>query len=135
MKLELIRSYLPDRTVGYIVAPGGGCYGKTLERPWLNNERNVSCIPEGTYTVRRDRAGRFRFFAIDGVSGRSHIEMHKGVFPTNSDGCVLVQSGHTDEYNLTGDTNALDVMVNVMGNDDWTLVIRSFNPAFDVWPE
>jgi hypothetical protein len=135
VKLELIRSYLPDRTVGYIVTSGGTNICKTLERPWADNERNVSCIPEGTYVIRRDDTGRFRWFRFDSVPFRTHIEMHAGVYPTHSDGCVLIGTAHDHELNLDGGTVGLDSLVDAVGDDSWILTVRSFNPAFDCWPE
>jgi len=36
-------------TMGIFVCKGHIFH--TIERPWLNNQRNVSCIPSGTYEV------------------------------------------------------------------------------------
>ena len=48
MILFLTRTYFPDGTNGKLE-----CEGKlicnTIELPWKNNEKRVSCIPEGKY--------------------------------------------------------------------------------------
>lgn len=134
MKIELIRSYLSDRTVGYM-QHGGKVLCRTLERKWNDNERNVSCIPEGAYTVKRDRAGRFQWFRVENVTGRTHIELHGGVTPDNSDGCILIGKRLTKENNLVLSHEALTSLVDYVGDGDWQLVVRQFNPFSDKWQE
>ena len=63
----------------------------TLERPWLENKRSISCIPEGFYKCERVQSPRFGdTFEIEGVAGRSHILFHKGNLLDDTHGCVLV---------------------------------------------
>lgn len=78
-----------DRTVGVLTLPNGTEYS-TLERPWLNNERSVSCIPAGHYKFKRDTHGRFQWFKVLDVPNRSNIEMHLGTKPSHSEGCILL---------------------------------------------
>lgn len=87
--ITLRRTYLKDRTTGVLSGPDG-FIGNTLERPWLDNRRSVSCIPEGTYVVQRDRVGRFTWFAVQNVPNRSNIEFHLGTLPEHSEGCILM---------------------------------------------
>lgn len=91
----LDRVYLPDRTLGSIVSPQGGIICKTLELPWKDNERSVSCIPEGRYHVikqppKEDRP--YHYFRLPKVTGRSGILIHRGTEPADSRGCILVAS-------------------------------------------
>lgn len=85
----LKRTYHSDRTTGALSGPNG-FISATLERPWKDNKVGVSCIPEGTYRVRRDKVGRFTWFAIESVTGRSNIEFHQGTLPEHSEGCILM---------------------------------------------
>ena len=63
----------------------------TLERPWLENRRNVSCIPSGTYTCERTLSPKFgETFKVLNVPGRSHILFHKGNLSDDTHGCILV---------------------------------------------
>ncbi len=74
-----------------------------VERPWLNNQRNVSCIPPGpggdiTYKCVRIQSAEQELetpgspdrFMITGVEGREDIEIHVGNFARNSKGCICV---------------------------------------------
>lgn len=130
---ELVRSYLPDRTVGYMSVEGFAI--KTLERPWLDNKRNESCIPEGTYIVKRDKAGRHQWWAVQDVPGRTFIEWHEGQLPKHSDGCQLMGLDHDPYYNLKDCSSALNAILRKVGDADFQVTIRSFNPHFDVWPK
>jgi len=41
----------PTETIGKLFI-NGESFCDTLENPYINNERNISCIPEGQYKVR-----------------------------------------------------------------------------------
>lgn len=127
--LELIRSYLPDRTVGYIKL--GDNVIKTLERPWLNNEPNKSCIPESEYTVKRDKVGRFQYYRVRDVDGRTDIEFHGGVLPSHSSGCILVGLVRDARQNLQMSDVALDMMLKYIGDNDFKLIVRQYDPKKD----
>ena len=71
--------------------------GKTfhcLERPWLRNQRNISCIPSGSYRVTflpRSASGRYRnVWHIQDVPGRSGVLIHSGNVVGHSRGCLLI---------------------------------------------
>ena len=50
---------------------------KTLELPWKNNERQISCIPKGEYTVEKFNSPTFgNVFLFEDVPDRDMIEMH-----------------------------------------------------------
>ena len=78
-----------DRTNGIVTLPDGSQF-KSLERPWLDNQTSISCIPAGHYKFKRDTHGRFQWFRVLDVPGRTDIEMHLGTIPTHSDGCILL---------------------------------------------
>lgn len=86
---KLKRTYLADRTEGRLECPSGRVV-TPLERPWLDNKVNVSCIPEGTYEVHRDRHGRHTWFKVLDVEGRTAIEIHEGYKVSHSAGCLLL---------------------------------------------
>lgn len=73
---------------------------QTLERPWIFNERKVSCIPTGTYLVKPHISPKFgKCFKIQDVKGRSDILIHSGNVVADTIGCVLVglSSGSVDD--------------------------------------
>lgn len=61
----------------------------TLEPPWLNNEKNISCIPDGDYLLRLTGDVKFPI-EIMNVPNRSGIFMHVGNWVRQTRGCVLV---------------------------------------------
>lgn len=89
MIIWLSRTYFPDGTNGKLL-----CEGKlicnTIELPWKNNERRVSCIPEGKYFIRKRYSQKFKWhLEIVDVKNRSLILFH----PANNalkelNGCI-----------------------------------------------
>ncbi len=78
-----------DRTNGILTLPDGSQF-PTLERPWIDNQVSISCIPFGFYKFIRDTHGRFQWFRVLDVPERTHIEFHEGTNPSHSEGCILV---------------------------------------------
>ena len=73
---------------------------KTLELPWKNNQRNVSCIPEGPYTVeKRWTQERQNHFHVLNVPDRSFILIHSGNYYSHTLGCILPGQDLTDINN------------------------------------
>jgi hypothetical protein len=70
---------------------------KTIELPWLNNQRNISCIPVGTYTVVKRTSEKYgTHFQVLNVPDRSMILIHAGNYYTQTQGCILVGTGYQD---------------------------------------
>ena len=120
----LDRVYLPDRTLGSILSPQGGLIAKTLELPDKQNQRSISCIPEGEYLVTLsgpvlkddpnteidESGGRhprpYSHYIVHNVEGRSGILIHKGYNPSWSQGCILVSGRFA---NIESDAPTLEV--------------------------
>jgi len=63
----------------------------TLELPWLNNQKQISCIPTGKYLVKKRYSKKFKnHLHITNVENRSYILIHSGNYYTDILGCVLV---------------------------------------------
>ena len=63
----------------------------TLELPWLNNQRNVSCVPAGVYNVIPHTSKKFgKCFWLQNVANRSGILIHSGNTIADIQGCILV---------------------------------------------
>ncbi len=88
---KLIRiARLADGVFG-VLLDDGVPFCVTLERPWLDNRRNVSCIPEGEHLCRRVNSPKFgNTFEVTDVPFRSHILFHKGNLKEDTHGCILV---------------------------------------------
>lgn len=85
MVIELLRTYHPKGTNGEIWLNGELlCY--TIELPWLDNLRNISCIPESTYPLFKRYSKRFGWhILVEDVPQRSGILFH----PANDAGKEL----------------------------------------------
>jgi hypothetical protein len=63
----------------------------SLELPWLNNQRRISCIPLGTYKCKKHRSPKFgRTLWLQDVPNRSEILIHSGNYHTQILGCILI---------------------------------------------
>ena len=97
-RVQLIREYKDDMqgTPGRIIFPGGRLF--TLELPWLDNRRKLSCIPEGTYRCVARKSPRFGLvYWVTDVPNRDLILLHSGnwagaipTFKTHVQGCILL---------------------------------------------
>lgn len=78
MKVVLQRHYMGDATHGLLTVNGTFlCY--TLELPWVGNQRSISCIPEGTYQLKKRISTKFKdHFELLKVRDRSFILIHPG---------------------------------------------------------
>ncbi len=98
-----------DRTIGRFEYEGETFW--TVERPWLNNKPFESCIPDGTYSVRRHDSPRFgpNMWEIFGVPGRSHILLHIGNRSRDVVGCVALGSSlYGDLSGVAASRKAID---------------------------
>lgn len=90
--VTLLRSYKANATLGTVILPSGKVI-KSIERPWLSNQRNVSCYPEGAYLAKwldRSASGKYkRVWHIQNVPNRSGILWHVGNLVRHSRGCTL----------------------------------------------
>ncbi len=90
----------------------------TLELSWKNNERQVSCIPVGSYVVREKFSFSFGYcFELLSVPGRSAILIHSGNFNSHTKGCILIGNGFRDINN--------DFQVDVLNSRNAMKLLRS----------
>ena len=89
MVIHLTRTYFPDGTNGKLECEGKFiCY--TIELPWKNNEKRVSCIPVGKYFIKKRYSQKFKWhLEVLDVENRSFILFH----PANNalrelNGCI-----------------------------------------------
>ena len=94
----LIRVEQSDEgTFGVLHTEGFTCH--TVELPWRENQRRVSCVPKGEYPVQLILSPRFGYsYWIHPISGRSEVLIHGGAWAgdttkgwrTHSAGCILL---------------------------------------------
>lgn len=92
MKIEIKREYFPKETLGEFYIDGK-LITQTIELPILNggNQVNKNCIPEGTYTVKKELTSahhNYPHFRFQNVPKRIGILIHRGNYVRELLGCV-----------------------------------------------
>lgn len=114
---------------------------KTLELPWRDNERNISCIPTGKYQAVKRVSEKYKHsYHIKSpgeqeVNGRSFVLIHPGNYYTDIRGCILIGR----EVKHLNDDGYLDVIASKttvrkllrLAGKKIDLVIKGEQPAFD----
>lgn len=102
MKLLLQRySFEKKQTIGklFLLNKNGGIIKEwdSLELPWLNNQRRISCIPEGEYIAIKHKSPKFgQSLWLQNVPNRSEILIHRGNFYRDILGCILIGTNLSD---------------------------------------
>lgn len=119
------------QTIGQLTTSDGqfGCI--TLEKAWLNNQSNISCIPKGIYTC------EWKFFPrklsfhyqVMNVPGRSGIFIHAGNYFFDTLGCILLGSQPQDinkdgELDIINSRVLLSAFEAKMSKKPFTLVVQ-----------
>lgn len=101
-----------------------------LERPWLNNQRNISCIPAGEYIATfmpRSASGKYkRVFHVQAVSGRSGILIHNGNVVSHTRGCLIIGSRRgtlAGKPAVLNSRTALSDLVDEMQEESFKLIV------------
>ncbi len=70
---------------------------RTVELPDRDNQRLISCIPEGEYWVEKRYSSKYGdHFHVKGVPNRDLILLHNANYVEQLLGCVAVGLAHTD---------------------------------------
>lgn len=91
---------------------------ETLEPAWEDNQRNISCIPEGLYEVEKRHSRKFKnHFHIKDVEGRKWILIHDGNFRKNTRGCIIVgdEAMHINSDGLLDVSDSDNTMADLLG--------------------
>ena len=104
----------------------------TLELPWKDNQRSISCIPEGEYKVRlrlaRESATRdYLHLLVQDVPDRDWILFHRGNSAKDTSGCILVGLGSQQDF-VQNSTLAMDLLMKELinlGGTNINLIIKN----------
>ena len=120
VNLLLIRDVFSEKSIVGELFINGERICDTLELPWRDNQRSISCIPAGQYKVRfrypRESATRdYLHLLIKDVPNRDYILFHRGNSAKDSRGCVLV--GFANQQDFVGNsTLAMDLLTKELIN-------------------
>ena len=104
-KVEIIRCFFEEKqTRGYLSVLDSNnkvlAEFVTIELPWRNNARKISCIPAGTYHLTKRYSEKYgHHFHIKDVPNRSMILIHNGNYYNQTNGCILVGDDFVDINN------------------------------------
>ena len=103
----------------------------TLELPWLNNQQNVSCIPEGAYKCVPYSSERYKdVYHLRSVPGRARILIHIGNYPHDTEGCILPGINGfkyigKDHPMVSKSADALKLIRQIVEDREFSLTVRS----------
>ena len=132
INLLLIRdTFSKECTIGELFINGERICD-TLENPYLDNQRNISCIPEGEYPVRlrlaRESASRdYLHLLVQDVPNRDWILFHRGNYPKDTSGCILVGLGSQQDV-VNNSVLAMDLLIKEilhLGGENINLIIKN----------
>lgn len=134
-KYTLKRRYFEGGTYSTLEHKGDVvCY--TVERPWLNNKKSESCVPEGEYKLIPHNSPRFGYcYAIEceslgvGVTKglRTHILIHKANTPDELEGCIAPGKafGYVNrQWAVVDSTSAFNDLIQELAGEEHTLIIE-----------
>jgi len=89
--ITIKRWYHKDCTLGRLSLGNFQCF--TLELPDLDNASGISCIPVGTYKAfKRQSQKNGSVIELKAVPKRQFIQIHRGNYTRQIEGCILVGS-------------------------------------------
>lgn len=141
--LVLHRRPFKHGTFGVLCDEFGNEICKTIERPWLDNQQRVSCIPDGEYDLIPHQSPRFgQCYAIDGEqhgvtifgpSQRTHILIHvanrvdqlQGCIGVGMDFGVLKDKQGRNQWAVLDSRTAFGVVMKKLNGKQAKLIIKS----------
>ena len=129
--LILRDTFTEESTIGELFL-NGERFCDTLELPFRDNERSVSCIPTGEYKVRlrlpRESATRdYIHLLVQDVPSRDYILFHRGNSAKDTRGCILVGQGSQQDV-VHNSTLAMDLLIKEiinLGGEKINLIIKN----------
>lgn len=104
----------------------------TIERPWQHNQPNISCIPAGCYTMKKDDfQGKYPNYKVLDVPSRWAIELHRANVASDLQGCIGIGSALGYVKNQWAVTNSESAMTQFMTfmNGDEEAILHIFNES------
>ena len=99
----------------------------TLENPWKENMRNVSCIPAGVYTCVKHHGKKYKdVWRLKDVEGRSAILIHAGNLTEDTQGCILVglvSGEHKRQPAVLHSRDAIKELRSILKDEPFTLEV------------
>ena len=130
--LLIIRNIFTDKSTMGELFLNGEKMCDTLELPWLDNKRSISCIPDGEYKARlrypRESGSRdYLHILVQDVPDRDYILFHRGNTAKDTRGCILVGLKSQQDI-VQNSTLALELLLKEiinLGTTEMNLIIKN----------
>ena len=132
VNLLIIRDTFSENSILGKLFVNGERMCDTLELPYKDNQKSISCIPAGEYSVRlrpaRQSATRdYLHLLVQDVKDRSYILFHKGNTAKDTRGCILV--GQSRQQDFVGNSSlAMSLLMKEvinLGGENINLIIKN----------
>lgn len=118
-----------DYTLGNLASEHGEFDIFTLEDSWKDNQKNISCIPQGLYRC-VPHSGKFKdVWRLENVPNRTAILIHAGNNVNDTLGCILTGMKHlplADSRILIDSKIALKQLKEYIGRDENGKLLQFF---------
>lgn len=131
------KKYHSTETLGIWVNSYGIELCRTLENAWLQNQPNISCIPEGEYNVKKFNGKKYKdVWILENVPNRSYILIHAGNLPEHTQGCILVGKRwgflHGENVAILSSSSALENLKEILPDNFKLRIIRADYETKDI---
>ena len=138
MVLVLHRTYFPEGTQGILEWNGTlVCY--TIELPWLENQRRISCVPEGEYVLQKRYSKKYGWhIQLKNVTDRDLILFHAANDAKKElQGCIAPVTFITGVGKGSMSRKALLKLIQIVftafqNNEEVRIVIQKVIPPFSL---
>jgi len=92
----------------------------TLELPWEDNQKDISCVPAGTYHVVKVYSEHFKryVYKLMNVPNRDNVEIHIGNTVKDILGCIVLGMNYSmTEYGIVNSTIAFNSFMSIMPSE------------------
>ena len=132
INLLIIRDEFTEESTLGKLSLNGEILCDTLELPYIDNQKSISCIPAGHYKVRlrteRESATRnYLHLLVEDVKDRTYILFHRGNAAKDTRGCILVGIG-TEQDLVKNSRLAMDLLMKEilnLGGTNINLIIKN----------
>ncbi|MDT3693466.1 MAG: DUF5675 family protein [Mucispirillum sp.] len=98
---------------------------KTLELPWRDNQKGISCIPAGEYKLSPYPSSRFgEVYIVNDVPNRTGILIHTGNTASDIEGCILVGDSYgklNGKKAVLNSRQAFNLLKETLGEEEYLL--------------
>lgn len=109
MDIILIRDLFAEQATHGRIFVDGSFLSHSLERPWLENQRKISCIPAGRYRLKRRTSLKFgQHLWLQNVPNRDLILIHPANYVRQLEGCIAPGMKKGDVGTIWDSTRAVN---------------------------